>query len=270
MTATRPARAHVPEHGSRSGYLRGCGCDPCRTAHYRYMARWRLDNHRGQRRRTDSEPARRHVQQLLDAGWLQQQIADAASLNHRIVGSLLAREYATISRRNEAAILGVSGPPPRQRDVDATGTMRRVRALIAIGWPIAQLAPRLGIHRDAVGVIARGERRQVRAETADRVAAAYHTLSRTPGTSVRARRMAARRGWHGPTAWDGGAIDDPTAEPEPADDDRPLTRDELGALRRAEIRHLAMLGESTHQIAKAVGLGEGYVRDILRDLREAA
>lgn len=255
---------HTP---SRTCYQHGCPQPECKAADYQYMSRLRLDHHRGQRRRTDAAQARHHIERLHAAGWTQAQIARAAGLAHRTIGCITAGA-PTISNRTALAILSVPiGPAPADtRDVDATGTVRRVRALVAIGWPIAHLAPRFGMYDTALGNIARGQLAHVRATTADVVALEYRVLSRIPGPSQRARNEASKKGWHGPAAWDD--IDNPDEQP---DVDQPTTlepnRDELAAIRRAEIAHLLAFNLSHTEIATRLGMAEGYVRDIARSIR---
>jgi hypothetical protein len=232
------------------------------------MSRLRLDHHRGQKRRCNAAQTRHHVERLLAAGWHQAQIARAAGIAHRTVGSVTAGADS-ISKRTALALLSIPiGPPPGDhRDVDSTGTVRRVRALVAIGWPIAHLATQFGLYPTALGNIARGELQHVRATTADTIALHYQHLARTPGPSQRARNEARSKGWHGPLAWDGAAIDNPAAEPETETGELELKRDELAALRRAEIEHLASYNLGIHEIGARLGMAPGYVRDILRDLR---
>lgn len=203
---------HTP---SRACYQRGCSTDACKQANYRYMARLRLDHARGQRRRTDSTQPRVHIERLLAAGWLKTQIARAAGLNHHTIIDVLAGQ-PTVANRIALAILSIpiGQPPADTRDTDATGTIRRLRALVALGWPIAQLAPRLGMYETACGNIARGELRQVRTATAEAVATLYRDLSRTAGPSNRTRILTAKKGWPPPAAWDDDLIDDPNAHPE--------------------------------------------------------
>lgn len=255
---------HTP---SRACYLRGCPSPECRQENYRYMSRIRLEHHRGQRRRCDATQSRHHIERLLAAGWTQAQIARAAGLVHHLVSDV-RRGKQTISNHTAYAILSVpiGSPPTDTRDVDATGTMRRLRALVAIGWPIEQLAPQLGIFPTALGNIARGELRNVRATTADAVALLYQQLVRQPGPSNRSRILARKKGWHGPLAWDD--IDDPAAQPEveqPTELD--LKRNDLAVVRRAEIEHLDAFNLSTREIAERLGLAENTVNAIIRELR---
>ncbi|MFJ4624283.1 hypothetical protein [Streptomyces sp. NPDC088812] len=270
-TAAGPRLDHEQHTPSRACYLRGCRLPECREADYQYMSRIRLDHHRGQRRRTDASQTRHHIELLLAAGWTQAQIRRATGLAHRVVGSVLAgqREVANDTARAILAI-PLSEPPSDTRDVDATGTVRRVRALIAIGWPVAQLAPRFGLYETALGRIARGELPHVRATTAGAVAVAYRHLSRTPGRSQRARTHAAQRGWHGPAAWDEHTIDNPDARPDADLPEPELTRNELAELRRQEIEHLAGFGIRPEEIAARLGMGFTTVTDILREYRRAA
>lgn len=256
---------HTP---SRACYLRGCRTDACTHANYQYMSALRLDHHRGQRRRIDATRARVHIERLLAADWSQAQIARAAGVSQRTVCGTLGGQPA-VSTGTARAILAVPvGPPPAdQRDVDATGTVRRVRALIAIGWPLARLAPRFGLYVTALGRIANGQLEQVRATTADTIALDYRYLAAIPGPSRRARNDAVRRGWHGPAAWDERTIDDPATQPETAGAEPVLSRDELAALRREEIAHLAGFGIGAQEIAARLGVGVSTVTEVLRRLR---
>lgn len=255
---------HIP---SRTCYQHGCPRPECKQADYQYMSRLRLDYQRGRRRRTDAIQVRHHIERLRAAGWTQAQIARAAGLAHRTIGCVAAGA-PTVSNRTALAVLSVPiGPAPTDtRDVDATGTMRRIRALVAIGWPIAHLAPRFRMYETALGNIARGQLTHVRATTADIVALEYRTLSRIPGPSQRARNEARKKGWHGPAAWDD--IDNPGEQPdvEPAAEPEP-SRDELAAIRRVEITHLLAFNLSHEEIAARLDMNPGYVRDIARSIR---
>lgn len=252
---------HTP---SRGCYQRGCQTDACTNENYRYMSRLRLEHHRGQRRRTDATQTRHHIERLLAAGWTQAQIARAADLAHHLISDVRHGQQ-TISTNTARAILSVpiGTPPADTRDVNATGTMRRLRALVAIGWPIDQLAPILGIFPTALGNIARGALANVRATTADTIALHYQHLIRRPGPSNRGRILARKKGWHGPAAWDGAAIDDPNAKPETSKPYKPADKYGRDPDRTREIEHLYLLNESPQQIAKQLGGNEKYIRDQL-------
>lgn len=104
---------------------------------------------------------------------------------------------------------------------DATGTHRRIQALMRCGWSIAELAARLGISRNALRLkLNRAE--MVAAVSAAAVRDLYDGLwDQAPpsGTAdmrraaTRARNYARKRGWVPPAAWDDDAIDNPDAAP---------------------------------------------------------
>lgn len=267
MAAGPRPEPHTP---SRACYTRGCRRPECKAADYQYMSRIRLDHHRGIRRRTDATQTRHHIERLTAAGWTQAQIGRASGLTHRIIGSVLdgQREVANDTAR---AILNIPiGPAPDDvRYTDATGTVRRVRALVAIGWPIAQLAPYFDLFETNLGRISRGELAHVRITTAQTGAAVYRRLARIPGPSARARNDAARRGWAGPAAWDDGTIDDPAAVPDTDVPERELNRNELAELRRQEIEHLAGFGTPPEEIAARLGVGFTTVTGVLARQRKA-
>jgi hypothetical protein len=267
------AAGHRPEPHtpSRACYMRGCRHPECTTANYRYMSALRLDHHRGQRRRTDATQTRHHLERLQAAGWAQVQIARAAGLCERTVGDII-QGAPTISNQTAYAILNIPiGPAPLEgREVDATGSMRRIQALVAIGWSLAQQAPRLGFYVTDLGLIANGRRQRVRATTAETIARGYRYWARVPGPGVRARNEAVRRGWAGPAAWDETTIDDPTAVPDVEQPEPELTRNELAELRRQEIEHLAGFGIAPEEIAARLGIGFTTVTGVLARQRKAA
>jgi hypothetical protein len=103
---------------------------------------------------------------------------------------------------------------------DATGTVRRLQALVAAGWPVLYIAAELGMFPTAVSHLMR--RRFITLRTARRVAAVYDQLwsvdpathGATPKGILRARNLASAMGWAPAAAWDDDTIDDPAAHPD--------------------------------------------------------
>jgi len=98
--------------------------------------------------------------------------------------------------------------------VDATGTIRRLRALAAMGWPMKQLAAMSGVSMPTVSCLMNHRRGTVYSRTAGKVADLYDELSMREGNSQRSRLRARRHGWAPPLAWDDETIDDPNAQPD--------------------------------------------------------
>lgn len=97
--------------------------------------------------------------------------------------------------------------------IDGTGTRRRLRALVALGWSFIELDAEMGRKVTYCSCLNRSARPVLRA-TADEVAALYDRLSMTPRvgwSAERQRRMASSRGWPPPLAWDD--IDNPDETP---------------------------------------------------------
>ena len=153
--------------------------------------------------------------------------------------------------------------------VDATGTRRRIQAMVAIGWTLSWLSQEAG-HTDRwCHDILAGDHRILRSH-ADEVRALYGRLWDKPRTgpyATRAIRQAQRRGWPVPLAWDDDTIDDPTAKPcgvlPPA-----MTRTRAERERRIEsVRDLLDVGEDPERIAARLGVD---VRALTRMLRRHA
>lgn len=207
----------VAEHGTRSRYVRGCRCDDCRTANRTYARRaavygWseRVASHW-----TDADAAREHIARLQAQGMGYKRVAEKAGLSvsclHTIIWGKHGYPAKRILRRNSDAILAVAFDPADSAVIDPTGTVRRIRAMQAMGWPLREIGSRAGgIQASNLGTIVCSGR-GVYAETARRIAAVYDELSMLPGPSARSRSMALSRGWLPPLAWDDDTIDDPAA-----------------------------------------------------------
>ncbi|MFD8577339.1 hypothetical protein ACFV1H_18650 [Streptomyces virginiae] len=228
----------------------------------------------------DAEPARRHVRELMAAGVGYARTAEAADVCTSTVNHMLyPRRNRPVTKRlteeNARRILAVRAEDVITGFVDSTGACRRIRALMAIGWPPISLGSRLGVHCRYVSAIQYQAR--IYASTAHAVAVTYNELwdkrpehygvSRQVATRFRNRAQA--NGWPPPAAWDDDALDDPTRGP--ASDVEPeLNRNELAVYRRQEIAHLASFGIPDHDIAARLGISDSTVQQQIRDMRKAA
>lgn len=202
---------HTP---SRGCYQQGCRADGCVHQSYIYEKQLALDHSRGHHRKKDATQTRAHIERLHAAGWTNRQIGLAAHVARSIV-SAIANGQPEVFNRTALAILTVHvGPPPAPPSTDGTGSMRRVRALMAIGHTCPTISQHSGMSSDKLERIANGYFPTVTPQTADKVARAYRHLITTPGLSWRARKHAANKQWYGPLAWD--AIDDPKCKPDTA------------------------------------------------------
>lgn len=135
--------------------------------------------------------------------------------------------------------------------LDPTGPVRRLRALYAIGWSAVQIADELGVTAEAVRARVRSDRR-IERDTAAQIDAVYRRLSMTPGPSTRARRIAERRGYAPPLAWDN--IDDLDERPDLGERSRGTDLDEwLWLVRSGEdpSRAAERLDVTLHAIERA-------------------
>lgn len=220
------------QHGTRATYVVDkCRCKPCTQANtnaennrYRQQAYGRWQPY------VDAAPARAHVRTLMDYGLGWKRIAQMAGVGRGTVEKLL---YGSQHRgmgpskgiRPETAAKLLAVSPEGERlggavAVDATGTRRRLQALVAAGWPQARLAARLGMLPSNFGTTLHSE--HVLASTERAVRALYDQLWRQDprkhgiGAQAysRARNQAAARQWAPVGAWDDDQIDDPNSYPD--------------------------------------------------------
>ena len=220
------------QHGTYACYvLDQCRCIPCTRANAAYeQDRTRQQAYGRWNGLVDAEPARQHIQDLMAAGMGLKQIQKAGVSTGTLTKLLYGIDRPDGTHRPPAArirpataerLLAVKLHLAPGAKVDATGSIRRVRALVALGWSQSKLAARLGIRRSNFH-FATGRRAQCTKAHADAIVALYDTLSMTVPPEVdhrdkaaasRARRYAKERGWLPPLALDDDRLDDPDYEP---------------------------------------------------------
>lgn len=206
----KPAAATADgHHGTPNGYRRGCRNACCLGPNRRYKKR----QTRFGKLKVDPAPAIKHIQKLLNEGATQKGIAEAAETSPVEIWAILTGRHPTIRQATRDRILAVT-QTVRFDVTDATGTVRRLRALIADGHTAAEITAAFGISTDTITRVLRGTLEIVSVRTANTVTAAYKAMAHTEGTSARNRLRGKREQWAPPECWDDINIDDPEAFPD--------------------------------------------------------
>jgi hypothetical protein len=243
---THPQARH--RHGTRAAYVKDrCRCTDCTAANTaasrtatreRIYGRWHPY--------VDAAPVREHLAALRAAGIGVERIAQLAGLSVSHIRQLAETCHngrpttqrvrpSTATRILHIDIHNASRAP--RSLVDATGTRRRLQALVAIGWPVELLAEDLG--RRPCSLRRSMTSQSVTARTARDVATLYQrlwnvspprTTDRERAAADAAQAHAAVQGWLPPLAWDD--IDAQPASPTPSDEpSRPNDIDEIAVER---------------------------------------
>ena len=144
-------------------------------------------------------------------------------------------------RRKRRDILG------ERRETTTTGSIRRIRALMAIGWTRRHIADAAGVNERTIYTVERAT--VMYTSTAAALDVAFERLSGKDGPSAIARRIARRKGFAPPMAW--LDIDDPDERPDAGW--KPV-RNRTAAELFAELDHLTSLGVSEYHAAKQLGV----------------
>jgi lambda repressor-like predicted transcriptional regulator len=222
-------------HGSAARYtLDHCRCSPCRSASADYARRRKAQLATGRwNGLVDADPVRRHVLALRAAGLSTAQLVEEAGVSRSCLDDILpgragraparrilhssARAVLAIPVDHRAIMLRTD---PRSA-VPAVGTQRRLQALVALGWSMAQLAARVGVEANSLRRLI-NTNPKVLATTARTVATLYQEMwNARPAPVTRPQHvavtktvnLAARRGWVIPAMWDDDVIDDPAGRP---------------------------------------------------------
>ncbi len=158
-----------------------------------------------------------------------------------------------------------------RRNVDATGTRRRIEALACIGYSARAVAHHAHVSPMALSFVLSGAHGRVNKATAQAIASTFAALCMTPAepsrASNRARNAAHRAGYAPPLAWDD--IDDPQHRPSGIGYIAPTTA-EIHAAMRERLVALDRFGLSTAEIAARLNVTERTVTRTRATLRKAA
>ncbi|MGK5681631.1 hypothetical protein [Actinoplanes sp. URMC 104] len=203
-------------------YKQGCRCTVCRAANADYARRRYQKQAYGQwQPYVEAGPVREHVEKLAAAGVSARRIEQLAGVSRGSVSLLCGwtkdRPGGHVRQATAERILalGVSAAAASAPRVDSIGTVRRIQALCAIGWPITRQEQLAGKAPGSLREVMR--RPRVSAATAATVRTLYDRLWTTPAPPGRyatvARLRAEHHGWPPPMAWDDDNIDDPAQLP---------------------------------------------------------
>jgi hypothetical protein len=215
------------EHGYAKYRLEGCRCYVCGFARSAYDEnRNRAIAYGTWHPWVDAAPVRAHVESLRSCGLGLRRIAAVAGVQRgTLVGLMNGKPgRAPASKLRPATARRILNVQPTLDNlggstvIDAAGTVRRLRGLVAVGWSQSKLGARLGITPQNFTTLINAER--VTARTARAVRALYDEMwdqvppqgsHRLKISVSRARNHAAAHGWLPPAAWDDDLIDVPEA-----------------------------------------------------------
>lgn len=262
------------QHGTRTAYvLDKCRCRPCRDAaaaiernRTRQIAYGRHDVGR-----VDAGPVRERCFELGRQGIGIKRLAVLTGLSNATLGRLMygaprrgLTPRARVARETAEKIMAVRPSLELMADgrpVPAVGTIRRLQALVYLGYSLNRLGAQLNVTRGHMGALM--QREQVTARTARTVRDLYNNLWNTPASETdrhtrqsasRARNYARRHGFAPPLAWDDDMIDDPTAQPEGIGRDRTPSAAEQ---RMEDLELLLDTGVGYAEILSRLGITRG-------------
>ena len=181
----------------------------------RWQKRWQMERAQGLKRMVSTDVARERIEWLIGQGFNCTSISVAAGLDRGTILNIRSGKNRLVKRVTEKKILAVRpemiyARPERRGYVPAVGAVRRIQALMTMGWRYQELNARLGFPADKVkenaGWIGRHKH--------EAIVKLYDELWNTPGPAAKGSiTKLLNRGWHKPMAWDDDTIDDPAAEP---------------------------------------------------------
>jgi hypothetical protein len=228
----------------------------------------------------DAEPIRQHILELQAANFTPVRISELANIPFQtVVGFIRVHGYngqrrgrkRRCTREVAARILAITPDTAKPGHVDAAGTVRRLQALVAAGWPMEHLGSRISPSCHSVRTLIRQQRCYGR--TADAVARVFEELKNEKPekagvdrrSASRSRSYAKRRNWPTVTYWADrmDVIDDPDFEPLYG-----VTRREIVAQDANELMRVSGLDRAA--VAERLGVTKSYIDHAFRDHPEYA
>ncbi|WP_193315417.1 DEAD/DEAH box helicase [Nostocoides sp. F2B08] len=139
-------------HGTRTGYVKGCRCQPCTDAN-RHAQSARDQRSRAGGPSTDlvsAARARGHLRILTGQGATQKGLARAADLNVKTIVEILEGDRTRIQPDTERIVLAITMNDVRQSYapgtlIPAAPTWERITDLVERGWPKSWIAREAGL-----------------------------------------------------------------------------------------------------------------------------
>lgn len=174
--------------------------------------------------KVDAAPVRAHVLALKAVGVGDRRIEELSGVSRSTLQTLCRNRPGTdeplrteVWRSTANSILAISLEADHRGygvRIQSIGTLRRLRALQAIGWTQTEIARRIGWTVANLNRYFITDPDTINRGTAHKISCVFDQLQLIPGPSARARRHAKARGWAPPLAWDEDTIDDPAAKPD--------------------------------------------------------
>ncbi|MFI1166507.1 hypothetical protein ACH4UM_23625 [Streptomyces sp. NPDC020801] len=266
-TKIAPHGSDARYKGNRTGTRPPCRCTKCTRGHRLADLQRELRRQRGERNLVPVSEVLPHILMLRASGMSQTMIAREAGVSQAVISYITTGRNKTCQTGKAQRILAVQ---PRSFDGNAErpaiGSTRRIRALYSLGHSRADIAALSGLSVASISLLADGRWKVIDNKAATALADTYRQLAHQRGRNWKNERRAAAEGWHGPLAWDD--IDDPNEQPEVEQpNELELKRNDLAAVRRAEIEHLDAFNLPTRDIADRLGISESTVAGVVRELR---
>lgn len=266
--SSRPQRHECPDSADHDHTVDGCwtqhGCRCATCVHERKMERQRRRNRliaygredELRARRVDAAPVRETLARLLDAGLPLERVADAAGISRAVLTNLRYGGRGRKSGVHQRTVDVAVADALRNLDpatvttgvVPATGSIRRLQALVAAGQTQSTLAALLGRQVGNLSPLVLGRREYVTEATHAAVRTLFDSIwdQRPEGwMHDRARRLAVRRGWLPALAWD-----DIDTDPAPAE---AISEQSVGERVLEDVAWLLDGGEPAEQIVATLG-----------------
>lgn len=221
-------------------------------------------------------PMVNHVLALTAAGMSYKAIGEKSGVAKETISRIMRGKQTRIHHVTARAVLAVmpEESPRAGGGVDATGTRRRLGALMALGYTTVELSAMMGRKRGTVSVLLRQDHVTIR--TREVVKQLFEKLSmtvppETPGAK-RARTTAAQLGYPPPLSWDDIDNDPEPVEIEPEDRlHKGWVLDELDMLREAGESPVTAVAALRRNVKSTASLAYRHGRpDLWRWLEEAA
>lgn len=187
------------KHGTRAMYTKHkCRGTACREASRAYEATRRRQRAYGiEADRVDAQPVREHVEYLRDNGVSYKALSKACGVGRSTIQNMLFGRkdrghapYARVASSTAEKILAVKPTIDNMaagRPIEATGTIRRLQALVTIGYSITSLGERLSMTPGNTATLM--QRDQVTVATARKVRSLYSELWDKPNQPTQWRKL---------------------------------------------------------------------------------